>query len=112
MDEIFTTEEKEAVASVLQCLLAADYRKREAEWECLAACMEEMELDAESFVPIPKNELPRRAYPTLKRMSKAKKVAFSRMMTRLSRSDAHFGAREQAFVMEVLEMCEVPFVPK
>ena len=112
MDEKFTIEEKTAVASVLQCLLAADFRKHEAEWECLAACMEEMELDAESFVPIPKNELPRRAYPTLKRMSKAKKVAFSRMMTRLSRSDTHFGAREQAFVMEVLEMCEVPFVHK
>ena len=112
MDEKFTIEEKTAVASVLYSLLVADYRSPDAEWECLSACMKELELESEGFVPIPRNELPRRAYPTLKRMSKAKKVAFSRMMPRLSRSDTHFGAREQAFVMEVLEMCEVPFVHK
>lgn len=110
MDENFTTEEKIAVASVLHFLLAADYRKREAEWACLGECMKEMELDTESFVPIPKNELPRKAYPLLKRMSKEKKRIFSGMMTRLSRSDAHFGAREQSFVKEILEYCEVPFV--
>ncbi len=110
MDEIFTTEEKEAVASVLYSLLAADFRKHEAEWECLAACMEEMELDAESFVPIPRNELPRKAYPILKRMSKEKKRIFSGMMTRLSRSDSQFGPRERKFVKEILDICEVPFV--
>ncbi len=110
MDGKFTIEEKTAVASVLYSLLVADYRSREAEKECITACMKELELESEGFVPIPKNELPRRAYPLLKRMSKEKKRIFSGMMTRLSRSDAHFGAREQSFVKEILEYCEVPFV--
>lgn len=112
MDEKFTIGEKTAVASVLFSLLAADYRKREVEWECLMDCMNELELDATGFVPIPRNELPKQAYETLKRMSKEKKRIFSRMMTRLSRSDDHFGPREQAFVKEILVMCDIPFVHK
>ena len=32
------------------------------------------------------------------------------MMTRLSRSDAHFGPSERVFVKEILVMCDVPFV--
>ena len=72
--------------------------------------MKELELDTKEFVPIPKNELQKQAYQTLKRMSKEKKRTFSRMMTRLSRSDEHFGYREQAFVIEILDMCEIPFV--
>ena len=45
-------------------------------------------------------------------MSIEKKRTFSLMMTRLSRSDNHFGPRERKFVKEILEMCEVPFVHK
>lgn len=43
---------------------------------------------------------------------KGKKRSFSRMMTRLSRADGHFGPSEQAFVNEILIMCDVPFVHK
>ena len=74
--------------------------------------MDEMGLEPEGFVPIPKNELPQKAYETIKRMSKGKKQAFSLMMTRLSRSDTHFGPRERRFVKEILDMCDVPFVHK
>ena len=105
-------EEQNAIASVLYNLADADFQSHEAEKECLEACMRELEFDARGFVPIPKNELPKRAYETLKRMSKEKKRTFSRMMTRLSRSDSHFGVRERAFVMEILNMCDVPFVHK
>ena len=35
-----------------------------------------------------------------------------RTCERLSRSDNHFGPRERAFVMEILLMCDVPFVHK
>ena len=112
MDEKFTSEEKNAVASVLYNLADADYENHESERVCLEACMKELEFDATGFVPIPRNEMQKRAYETLKRMTKEKKRSFSRMMTQLSRSDDHFGARERTFVMEILNMCEVPFVHK
>ena len=112
MEDKFSKEEQIAIASVLYNLADADYQSHKSEKECLEACMKELEFDAVGFVPIPKNELQKRAYETLKRMSKEKKHSFSRMMTQLSRSDDHFGARERAFVMEILNMCEVPFVHK
>ena len=110
MDEKFTTEEQKAVASVLFNLAAADFQNHKEEKECFESCMKELDFDATGFVPIPKNELPKQAYTTLKRMTKEKKRAFSFMMTRLSRSDEHFGPSERAFVKEILIMCDVPFV--
>ena len=112
MEEKFTPEEQKAIASVLYNLAAADFRDRKAERECINACLKEMEFDATGFVPIPKNELQKQAYETLKRMEIGKKRTFSRMMTQLSRADDHFGPRERAFVKEVLVMCDVPFVHK
>ncbi len=112
MEEEFTFEEQKAVASVLFSLADADFQSHEAEKECLDACLKEIGFDATGFVPIPKKELPKQAYETLKRMSKEKKRTFSRMMTKMSRSDGHFGPREQAFVKEILDYCEVPFVHK
>lgn len=110
MDEKFTQEEQKAIASVLFGLAAADYRTRNAERECIDACMKELEFDANDFVPIPRKELPQLTYETLKKMSLEKKRIFSRMMTQLSRSDTNFGPRERAFVIEILNMCDVPFV--
>lgn len=112
MEEKFTDEEKSAVASVLFNLADADFQSKKGEGECLAACLKELGFDATGFVPIPRNELPKSTYETLKSMTKEKKRTFSRMMTRLSRSDGHFGPREQAFVKEILIMCNVPFVQK
>lgn len=112
MDEKFTQEEQKAIASVLYNLAAADFRDNKAERECISECMKEIEFDDTGFVPIPKNELPKQAYETLKKMSMEKKRVFSRMMTKLSRSDNHFGPRERKFVKEILEMCEIPFVHK
>ena len=112
MDENFSPEEKMAVASVLGNLVYADYRQRKGEESCLKACFDELGVDAESFVAIPRNELPTKAYSILKNMTPEKKRAFSLMMTKISRSDSHFGPREQAFVKEILEMCDVPFVHK
>ena len=112
MEEKFTQEEQKAIASVLLNLAAADFRDRKAERECISECMKEMEFDATGFIPIPKNELQKQAYQTLKLMPIEKKRVFSRMMTQLSRSDNHFGPRERKFVKEILEMCEVPFVHK
>ena len=112
MDEKFAEEEKIAVASVLYNLVDADFRSHKEEKECLDACLKMLELDGSGFTPVPRNELQKQTYETLKLMSKEKKQVFSRMMTRVSRSDGHFGPREQAFVREILEMCEVPFVHK
>ncbi len=95
---------------MLYNLADADYENHESERECLEACMKELEFDATGFVPIPRNEMQKRAYETLKRMTKEKKRTFSLMMTRLSRSDAHFGPSERAFVKEILGMCDVPCV--
>lgn len=101
-----------AVASVLSNLVYADYRRRHGEEDCLKACFDELGLESDGFVAIPRKELPTKAYATLKKMSDEKKHVFSRMMTQISRSDSHFGPREQKFVKEILEMCEIPFVHK
>ena len=112
MEEKFTDEEKIAIASVLYNLADADFQTQKGESECLKACLKELEFETKGFVPIPKNALQMKAYETLKRMTKEKKRIFSRMMTQVSRSDNHFGPRERAFVREILEMCDVPFVHK
>lgn len=110
MEARFTDEEKTAVASVLYNLAEADYQTQGGEGECLKACLDELGMEAKGFVPIEKNELPKKAYFTLKCMTREKKRDFSRMMMQMSRSDGHFGPREQAFVKEILDMCDVPFV--
>lgn len=112
MEGNFTTEEKTAVANVLYNLVYADYNSRSGEDDCLKSCLDELGFDAKGFVPMRRNALPKQAYETIKRMDKEKKRTFSRMMTQISRSDGHFGSREQAFVKEILEMCDVPFVHK
>ena len=112
MSESFTETEKTAVANVLYNLAYADFRTHESENECLTACLKELEFDATGFVPLERNQLQVKVYETLKRMPKDKKLVFSRMMTQLSRSDGHFGPCEQAFVKEILIMCDVPFVHK
>ena len=112
MDEKFSQEEQMAVASVLSNLVYADYRRRHGEEDCLKACFDELGLESDGFVAIPRKELPTKAYATLKKMSDEKKHVFSRMLTQISRSDSHFGPREQKFVKEILEMCEIPFVHK
>ena len=112
MEEKFTQEEKIAVASVLYSLAGADFRTQKGESECLKVCLKELEFEDKGFVPIPKNALQMRAYETIRRMTKEKKRTFSRMMTQLSRADGHFGPSEQAFVKEILIMCDVPFVHK
>jgi len=110
MEVKFTDEEKTAIASVLYNLAYADFRSKKEEKDCLKTCLRELEFDATDFVPFPRNELQNMAYETLKRMTKEKKRTFSRMMTQISRSDDHFGPSEQAFVKEILDMCDVPFV--
>lgn len=112
MEGNFTPEEKTAVANALYNLVYADFNNRVGEDDCLKACLDELEFDAQGFVPIPRNELPTKAYETLRHLDKEKKHVFSRMMTQISRADGHFGAREQGFVKEILEMCEIPFVHK
>ncbi len=112
MDENFSREEQRAVASVLYHLVYADYRWRSGEEDCLRGCLKELGVALEGFEAIPRKELPPKAYGTLKQMSEEKKRVFSRMMTQVSRSDTHFGPREQRFVKEILDYCEIPFVHK
>ena len=112
MEEKFTQEEQIAIANVLFNLVHADFNSRLGEGDCLKVCLDEMGFDAQGFVPLPRNELPSQSYETLRRMNKEKKHAFSHMMTRVSRSDGHFGFSEQAFVKEILVMCDIPFVHK
>lgn len=112
MEENFTEIEKTAIANVLYNLAGADFQTHKGEDGCLKTCLNELGFDIKGFVPIERNQLQMQAYETLKRMSKEKKRSFSRMMTQLSRSDGHFGPREQAFVKEILVMCDVPFVHK
>mgnify|MGYP002626111166 FL=1 len=95
--------------SVLCVLVKADYRSRDNELGQLSEFAKELGLD-ESFHPIPKSQLEGLAYETLKKMPMEKKRVFSRMMTQIARSDGHFGPSERAFVIEILEMCEIPFV--
>ena len=112
MEVSFTPEEQIAIVNVLFNLVHADFNNREEEDDCLKACFDELGFDAQGFVPVPRNELPPKAYETLRHMDKEKKRTFSRMMTRISRSDGHFGFREQALVKEILVMCDIPFVHK
>ena len=112
MEEKFNEEEQTAIASVLYNLAGADFQKNEGEMECLKTCLAELGIDTATFTPIPRNALQMKAYGILKHMDKEKKCIFSRMMTQISRSDGHFGSREQAFVKEILVMCDVPFVHK
>lgn len=112
MEEHFSETEKTAIANVLFNLAGADFQTRRGEDDCLKACLDELGMNAAGFVPVERNQLPTQAYETLKAMAKEKKLVFSRMMTRLSRSDGHFSPREQAFVKEILDYCEVPFVHK
>lgn len=112
MDEKFTPEEQTAVANVLFNLVHADFNDHASEDDCLTACLKGLEFDAKDFVPVSKSELPSLAYEALKNMTMEKKRIFSSMMTRVSRSDGHFGPRERAFVMEILNLCDVPFVQK
>ena len=112
MEVKFTDEEKTAIASVLYNLAHADFRSKKEEKDCLETCLKELDFDTAGFVPFPRNELQNMAYDTLKLMPKEKKYIFSRMMTEVSRSDNYFGPSERAFVKEILEMCNVPFVHK
>ena len=112
MNEIFTQEEKTAIASVLYNLAKADFKTHKGESECLKTCLSELDFDAKGIEMIPTNELQMKAYGTLKHLTKEKKLVFSRMMTQMARSDGHFGPREKAFVKEILVMCDVPFVHK
>lgn len=112
MEENYSNEERVAIISVLHNLVYADYRQRGGEASYLKTCMDKLGVTAEGFVPIPRNELPTKAYAILKQMSAEKKQAFSLMMTQMSRSDSHFGPRERKFVKEILEYCEIPFVHK
>ena len=110
MEEKFTRKEQEAIVSVLCLLTKADYRTPDIEHQILKECLREIEFDDTSFVPFPKGQLEVKAYEPLKRMSKAKKRLFSGMMTKIARSDGHFGPLERAFVLEILETCEIPFI--
>jgi len=107
----FTEEEKKAVGSVLFVLSNADYKTYLTENEELVRCYNDIGIDVSSFKPFPKERL-NLVYNTIKSMEMDKKRLFSLMMTRLSRADGHFGARERAFVSEILDLCEVPFVHK
>ena len=107
----FTEEEKKAIGSVLSVLMDTDYRSQYNENEELVKCYSELGIDASTFEPLPKERITL-VYGTIKAMDMDKKRLFSLMMTRLSRSDGHFGARERAFVTEILDICEVPFVHK
>lgn len=112
MAVFFTENEKKAMASVLYALAKADYRAHDTEHQTLSACLDEMDFHEEGFQPIPRSQLEVGAYMTLKEMNKEKKRAFSLMMMKIARSDGNFGPLERAFVKEILEMCEIPFVHK
>lgn len=110
MEVQFSRDEQEAVAHVLFNLVKADFLSHNDENECLKQCLAELDFDDNDFIPIPQNELQKKVYDTLKNMTKEKKIVFSRMMTQVSRSDGNFGVHERALVIEILEMCDVPFV--
>ena len=111
MKEEFTQQEREAVFSVISALVKSDYRTKDTEHQFLVSLREQLSL-APDYTPIPKQQLESRAYDTLKVMSKDKKREFSKLMTETARSDGHFGPSERAFVLEILEMCNIPFVHK
>ena len=112
MEEQFTHAEQEAIAHVLYNLAQADFKEHRSENDCVKNCLTEIGFNDNNFVPIQQNELQAKAYETIKLMPKEKKRVFSRMMTQVSRSDGNFGPRERALVIEILEMCDVPFVHK
>ena len=112
MEEQFTQVEKEAVAHVLFNLAQADYTNHATENECVKICLAELGFEDKEFVPMQRNELQAKVYETIRQMTKEKKRIFSRMMTQVSRSDGDFGSHERTLVIEILEMCDVPFVHK
>ena len=112
MEEKYTQKEQEAIISVLCRLAKADYRTHDKEHETLQECLKELGFQDDGFQLYTKDQLESKAYETLKKMSKEKKRAFSWMMTKTARSDGHFGPLERAFVIEILETCEIPFVHK
>lgn len=112
MAVFFSENEKKAMVSVLCALAKADYRTHDTEHQTLRACLDEMGFHEEDYQPIPKAQLEVKAYETLRRMNKEKKRVFSLMMTKIARSDGNFGPLERAFVIEILDMCEIPFVHK
>ena len=112
MEDQYTRKEQEAIVSVLCALMQADFRDHDGEHQALQEALQEIGFDDADFQPYPKAELESKAYETLRHMSKEKKRAFSLMMTKTARSDGHFGPRERAFVIEILEMCDIPFVHK
>ena len=110
MKEEFSPQEKEAVLSVLFVLVHADYRFQSDEHASLKQCVDSLGVDFETFIPIPQNQLEVRAYSTLRKLSKEKKREFARMITKIARSDGNFGPLERAYSLEIMEMCEIPFV--
>ena len=112
MEDQYTRMEQEAIVSVLCALMQADFRDHDGEHQALQEALREIGFDDADFQPYPKDQLESKAYETLRHMSKEKKRAFSLMMTKTARSDGHFGPRERAFVIEILEMCDIPFVHK
>ena len=110
MEIKFSKPEQEAIVSVLCILTKADYRTPDKEKRCLRECIEEIGFDDESFEPFTKSQLEVKAFEPLRKMSKQKKKAFSLMMTKIARSDGHFGHLERTFVVEILDRCEIPFI--
>ncbi len=105
----YSQQEKEAMYSILCILVKTDYRTPEAEQELLARFARELDI-ADDFQPATKRQLRTTGYDMLSKMSKEKKRTFSLMMTETARADGHFGHLEQAFVTEVLDACEMPFI--
>lgn len=112
MDVKYTKAQQEVIISVLCALLKADYRTHDAEQQCLQECVKELGFDDDSFEPFPPSQLKLKVLEVLAKMSKEQKKAFSLMMTKIARSDGHFGPLERAFAVEILDLCEIPFVHK
>lgn len=110
MEEKFTQNEQEVIVSVLCALTKADYRFHNNEHQALQDCLKEIDFQDNTFQPFPKGQLILKVEEHLKPMSPVKKRNFSRMMTKIARSDGNFGPLERAFVTEILEACESPFV--
>ena len=112
MDIKYTRAQQEVIISVLCALLKADYRTRDVEQQCLQECMKELGFDDDSFEPYSPGQLKVKVVEVLPQMSEEQKKAFSLMMTKIARSDGHFGPLERAFAVEILDLCEIPFVHK
>jgi uncharacterized tellurite resistance protein B-like protein len=112
MEEKFTQSEQEVIVSVLCALTKADYRFHKNEHQALQDCLKDIDFQDDTFQPFPQSQLILKAQEHLKPMSPVKKRVFSRMMTKIARSDGNFGPLERAFVSEILETCEIPFVHK